>query len=169
MPSSRKKRAIYAEETIDANAEELNLVDRAFFTHLLKTQHLLAPLGSPLAPRRRKWMLLLLVLMTFEAVYIPVMAAFQLPLGADGTFFLPVAMVFIQWGVDILFWIDIALMFRTTTQGQTLDAQDVLMDKKEIAQKYRRGYCTLDVRATTHACARAALQTWARMKAFSMG
>ena len=155
MPSRRKRR-IYAAETLD-DADELEATDRAFFDHLLQTRYLLAPLGSKFAPRRKRWMLFLLLLATFEAIYAPYMAAFKLPRDSDGEFSLPAAIAVIQWLTDLLFWLDIGLMFRTTIQGESIDTQDVVSEPAQIARHYRRTTFALDVRAMRAAAATAPL------------
>ena len=126
-------------------AEELEATDRAFFQHLWKYERLLPPLGSHLAPWRRRWSSLLLLLTTYEACYIPFCTAFQLPRNVAGVFSLPGWAAALQWLIDVLFVIDIFLMFRTTLQSTTLAITDVVTDVKEIRQLYLSTTFRLDV------------------------
>ena len=126
-------------------AEELEATDRAFFEHLYTNEKLLPPLGSHLAPWRRRWSSVLLLLTAYEACYLPFCAAFQLPRNDAGVFSLPVWLAGLQWLIDLLFVIDTVSMFRTTLQSTTLATTDVITDVVEIRRLYLNSTFRLDV------------------------
>jgi hypothetical protein len=112
--------------------------DRAFFRELLQHKRLLPPITSPYAPRRKIWSLVLLLFTIVESVYIPYMAAFQYPRTDSGVFFMPAIVAALQWIMDIMFWVDIVLMFRTTMKLTPVEGSQVVTDTKVIAYRYVR-------------------------------
>lgn len=158
----RKKSAakVYAEDHVDErpstpapsnlaldNAEEMDQTDRAFFNHLMRYHVLLPPLGSNMAPRRRRWSYLLLLLTACECYYLPFCAAFRLPRNKDHIFELPALLTVLQWVIDLLFLVDVAVMFRTTLHADTLATTDVITDTTVIRRRYMQTTFALDVRA----------------------
>ena len=154
--SRRHSSRVYAEEqAVDLSTQvynETHEAQRAFFRHLLHNDRKLPPLGSPFAPYRRVFSMVLLALAALEACYIPFMAAFALPKDRDGAFVTPAAIVVLQWLVDLLFWVDILLMFRTTLRYRHVDGSEdfsaVISDTKVIVRTYLRSSFALDVRAS---------------------
>ena len=143
LRTSQRRESYEAEEVADELAERT----RRYFAVILR-EGLLAPLGSAYAPYRRRWSQLLLLLATLEAGYIPLMAAFQIPRDAANSFYIPAPIAIVQWLADILFWVDIGLMFRTTTQPkEPLDETSVVTDKRILARIYLRSTFALDVLA----------------------
>ncbi len=77
--------------------------DREFFRRIWRRQRLLPPLGSPYAPRRQRWSMLLLVLVLIEAIYMPYCLCFQQP-RVGGVLQLPPWVVGMQILFDACFW-----------------------------------------------------------------
>ena len=122
---------------------------RERYDHLLKQEWLLPPLGSSVAPLRSRLHQLLLLAAFIEAAYIPFMVAFQLPTSAASLFELPWWLALLQWIWDLLFWVEILLMSRTTLKiGHAEDAGELVTDGRQIRQRYRRsGKLYLDILA----------------------
>ena len=111
--------------------------DRAYFRRLRWTHLLLPPIGSPYAPLRRRWLLILLFFCLIEALYIPYCLAFQHPRRAT-SFELPYWLLFPQWAADGCLWLEILLMFRTTLARGPLDGSHVELSSSTIARGYIR-------------------------------
>ena len=123
---------------VDANdAADGADLDRAYFERLAQKQLLLAPIGSPYARARRRWLLFLLLLTTFEAIYLPLVVAFH-PGGNQNSFEMPLSALIIQWVSDTFFAIEIAAMFRTVLPLGPLEGSLVDLSTSRIARRYVR-------------------------------
>ena len=145
MGQRRKgRRRVYAENAIDA-VDEAAVLERDLYRHLFSSRRLLPPLDSKHAPYRRAWANVLLLLGFFAACYFPFTVAFQLP-RENGVFALPSWVAVGLWVSDVLFWVDIGLMFRTTKQEEGV-VLTVVTDNNILGRQYLHSTFVLDILA----------------------
>ena len=137
---------VYAEETLNYDqSDELAATERAFYSHIVKRMCLLPPLGSKHGVLRARWSKMLLLLALYEASYVPFMAAFRMPT-TNSVFELPLPMLFAQWVIDALFWVDVLLMFRTTRAKEEFgDPTELETDTRTLADGYLHSTFALDI------------------------
>jgi len=107
-----------------------------FFKNLWEQGRLLPPTDSPYSKRAR-WRYFLLFLCAYEQIYIPLQMAFKLPAPDVGDEYqLPAIQYVLQWLIDLCFWADIVLCFRTTILGRPEEGSVVITDTKVISRSY---------------------------------
>lgn len=91
-------------------------------------------------PKRVKWDLFVMILATWNCIWIPLDIAFE-PSITDS-----LLIIILGNFIDTCFWIDIVLMFRTTyIKGST---GDEIVNPKAIAKHYLKGRFAIDLLAT---------------------
>ena len=88
---------------------------------------------------RERWDYFVMLIATWNAVSLPIELAFE-PEWAEST-----ATVWLNAIIDLLFLIDIIVVFRTTIIGEN---GEIVKDQKTIAIKYLRGSFTIDLLST---------------------
>ena len=107
--------------------------EREIFRNLLKQRWLLPPYQSEHAQRRRVFGLFLLVLVVYEGLSIPMQLAFYDSMPGDGP---PGPQLAVGYLIDLCFWVEMALVFRTMHRGVEFDASALVTDPREIARRY---------------------------------
>jgi len=127
--------------------EEKNDPQVDIFRNLQKQKRLLPPDGSPYAKKRTYWRRLLLILLLYDSLAMPFQCAFWDEL-EPSPYELPVAQCVLVYVIDILFWVDMAIRFRTTYVSSIEEGNELITDPKLIAKRYYRKGFVLDLVAT---------------------
>ena len=120
--------------------------------NLYHQRKLLAPYPSPYATKLRRWSYFLLLLLFYEQASIPLQLAFEVPRVND-EFSLPVGQLLFQYVIDVCFWVDIVVQFRTMLVGRPEEGSVLITDTKHIAHMCVRiagvdGWCQMRAAAT---------------------
>ena len=122
--------------------------DRELFANLWKQQRLWPPFSNQIHGRKlRRWSYFMLILVLYELIYIPMQIAFRVPVTSAGDFRTPIAQIVLQYLIDSLFVVDIMIRFKTMFVSPPEEGSELIIDRKLIAQRYRRKSFALDVLA----------------------
>jgi hypothetical protein len=110
--------------------------DQEIFRHLQRKRWLLAPEDSPYSLQRRRWRKFLMLLVFYQQFAVPFQLSFETP-ETDGSFLLPVAQCVLVYLIDLCFWVDIGLMFRSTYMQSHEEGGELVTDARDIARRYR--------------------------------
>ena len=87
-----------------------------------------------------------MLLGAYQAISIPLMIAFQVPMPAEGSAYrVPDALLVLSYLIDLAFWADVALQFRTSFIGDEDDGNELVTSLSLIAHRYIHSALARDV------------------------
>lgn len=116
------------------------------FRNLKRQQRLLPPDGSTYARKRAHWRCFLLLLVLYDSLAMPFQVAFWDEL--SDAYELPLVQCVLVYLIDCLFWLDMAIRFRTTYVSSVEEGNELITDSKMIARRYYHKGLVLDLLAT---------------------
>ena len=109
--------------------------DEIVIRMLCRRKWLFAPWDSKHAQHRRHFRIMLLAMMVYENVYIPFQAAFRVPTGLGGRLEIPVVQLFLQYGIDACFWLDMIITFNTILVSPPEEGSQYITSRLAIASR----------------------------------